>query len=237
MRQTTEDIRSVGEEYQDIVTHLEIEPANTEELKACTEYMHRCQDLVGPLQVRFDRITDAIKMLSKFGAMPEEADFQLYWSTYSWPKRIQEVRPPPSPAGAFAFVLRPLPFDATRFLTPPPQTPKPPHGLGVCVWMHLVNGTGNGPSPGRPTPGVVKQDKSSRGSVATTTARLGPQRVRMSGGERPIGAAKGKQSATEALCQPPAPPVSIECLVQRTLPFGPFFFGTQINWVPGLGTE
>ena len=47
------------------------------------------------------------------------------------------------------------------------------------------------PSPGRPTPGVVKQDKSSGGSVDTTKTRSGPQRVRMSSGERPIGAAKG----------------------------------------------
>ena len=69
----------------------------------------------------------------------------------------------------------------------------------------MVNGTGNSPSPGQPTPGVVKQDKSSRGSVDTTKTRSGPQRVRMSGGERPIGAAKGKQSDTEALCQPPPP--------------------------------
>ena len=59
------------------------------------------------------------------------------------------------------------------------------------------------PSLGRPTPGVVKQDKSSGGSVDTTKTRSGPRRVRMSGGERPIGAAKGKQSDTEALCQPP----------------------------------
>ena len=72
--------------------------------------------------------------------------------------------------------------------------------------MHLVNGMGNSPSPGQPTPGVVKQDKSSRGSVDTTKTRSGPQRVRMSSGERPIGAAKGKQSDTEALCQPPPPP-------------------------------
>ena len=72
--------------------------------------------------------------------------------------------------------------------------------------MHPVNGTGNSPSPGRPTPGVVKQDKSSGGSVDTTKTRLGPQRVRMSSGERPIGAAKGKQIDTEALCQPPPPP-------------------------------
>ena len=25
------------------------------------------------------------------------------------------------------------------------------HGLGVCIWMHLVNGTGNSLSPGPPT--------------------------------------------------------------------------------------
>ena len=68
--------------------------------------------------------------------------------------------------------------------------------------MHRVNGTGNSPSPGRPTPGVVKQDKSSGGSVDTTKT----QRVRMSGGERPIGAAKGKQPNPEALCQPLRPP-------------------------------
>ena len=94
--------------------------------------------------------------------------------------------------------------------TPPPQVSvgvgKPPHGLGVCIWMPLVNGTGNSPSPGRPTPGVVKQDKSSGASVNTTKTRSGPQRVRMSSGERPIAAANGKQSDSEALCQPPPPP-------------------------------
>ena len=56
---------------------------------------------------------------------------------------------------------------------------------------------------GRPPP--PPQDKSSRGSVDTTKTRSGPQRVRTSSGERPIGAAKGKQSDTEALCQPPHP--------------------------------
>ena len=61
------------------------------------------------------------------------------------------------------------------------------------------------PSPvsGTADPGVVKQDKSSGGSVDTTKTRSGPQRVRMSSGERPIGAAKGKQSDAEALCQTP----------------------------------
>ena len=52
--------------------------------------------------------------------------------------------------------------------------------------MHLVNGTGNSPSPGQLTPGVVKQDKSSRGSVDTTKPRLDPQRDGMYDGERPM---------------------------------------------------
>ena len=43
----------------------------------------------------------------------------------------------------------------------------------------------------------VKQDKSSGGSIDITKTRSGPQRVRMSSGER------GKQSNTEALCQSP----------------------------------
>ena len=77
------------------------------------------------------------------------------------------------------------------------QIPPPPPRHG------LVNGTGNSPSPGRPTPGVVQQDKSSGGSVDTTKTRSGLQRVRMSSGERPMGAAKGKQSDTEALCKNP----------------------------------
>ena len=65
------------------------------------------------------------------------------------------------------------------------------------------------PAPGRPlgqpTPGVVKQGKSSGGSVDTTKTRSGPQRVRMSIGKRPIGAAKGKQLDTEALSHPSPP--------------------------------
>ena len=70
-----------------------------------------------------------------------------------------------------------------------------------CIWsMH-----GQQPVSGTADPGVVKQDKSSRGSVDATKTRSAPQRVRMSSGDRPIGAAKGKQSDTEALCQPPPP--------------------------------
>ena len=54
---------------------------------------------------------------------------------------------------------------------------------------------------------VVGSSKSSGGSVDTTKTRSGPQRVRVSSGARPIGAAKGKQPNTKALCQPPPPPV------------------------------
>ena len=44
-----------------------------------------------------------------------------------------------------------------------------------------------------------------RGLVDTTKTRSGPRRVRMRSGERPMGAAKGRQSDTKALCQPPPP--------------------------------
>ena len=73
-------------------------------------------------------------------------------------------------------------------------------GVGeVLEWLYTVGGGGLPSTP-------LKQDKSFRGSVDTTKTRSGPQRVRMGSGERPIGAAKGKQSDTEALCQPPPPP-------------------------------
>ena len=52
-----------------------------------------------------------------------------------------------------------------------------------CPWS---TARATAPSPGRPTPGVVKQDKSFRGSVDTTKTRSGPQRVGRYDGERPI---------------------------------------------------
>ena len=67
--------------------------------------------------------------------------------------------------------------------------------------------TFGGPLP--PPPPRSAQDKSSRGSVDTTKTRSDPQRVRMCSGERPIGAAKGKQPDTEALCQPPTPSATL----------------------------
>ena len=42
----------------------------------------------------------------------------------------------------------------------------------------------------------------------------------MSSGERPIGAAKGKQSDTEALCQPPPPPELAQQAAQLSHFFG-----------------
>ena len=31
------------------------------------------------------------------------------------------------------------------------RTQQTQHELGVCIWMHLFNGTGNSPSPRQPT--------------------------------------------------------------------------------------
>ena len=44
----------------------------------------------------------------------------------------------------------------------------------------------------------------------------------MSSGERPIGAAKGKRSDIEALCQPPPPP---DGLKQHRFSWGPLELG------------
>ena len=79
------------------------------------------------------------------------------------------------------------------------------------------------PRPWTADPGVVKQDKSSRGSVDTTKTRSDPQtpqRVRMSSGQRPIGAAKGKQSDTEALCGTPPTPPPLGHRLTSLCPFG-----------------
>ena len=76
---------------------------------------------------------------------------------------------------------------------------------------------------GKADPGVVKQNKSSRGSVDMTKRCSDPQWVGMCKGERPIGAAKGKPTKTMASCQPP-PPLSGEAtLVSRgkTVPLSP----------------
>ena len=46
---------------------------------------------------------------------------------------------------------------------------------------------------------VVKQDESSRGSLGTTRQRSDPPGVGMFSCERPVGAAKGKQTTTRAI--------------------------------------
>ena len=83
---------------------------------------------------------------------------------------------------------------------PPPSAPGQRHG------QQPVSGTAD--------PGVVKQDKSSGGSVDTTKTRSGPQRVRMSSGEGSIGAAKGKH---RGLVRTP-PPSPLRLLVPLRIP-------------------
>ena len=70
---------------------------------------------------------------------------------------------------------------------------------------------GQQPVSGTASPGVVKQDKSFRGSVDTTKTRSDPQRVGMCSGERPTVAAKGKQTQTMASCQAPPPQPTTQC--------------------------
>ena len=78
--------------------------------------------------------------------------------------------------------------------------------------MHLgARGQWHGQQPvsGTADPGVVKQDKSPRGSVDTTNTRAGPQRVRLSSGERPIGAATRQTIRYRGLVPPPPPPTTL----------------------------
>ena len=103
-----------------------------------------------------------------------------------------------------------------------PSAHKPVLELANPAWTRSVHldapGQWHGQQPVSRTanPGVVKQDKSSRGSVDTTKTCSDPQGVRMSCSERPICAAKGKQPNTEALCQPPPSGTSNAC-VEATL--------------------
>ena len=43
---------------------------------------------VADLKIQFDNISDAVSLLSKFGFMPKEEDFNKYWMTYSWPQKV-----------------------------------------------------------------------------------------------------------------------------------------------------
>ena len=53
----------------------------------------------------------------------------------------------------------------------------------------------------------------------------------MSSGERPIGAAKGKQSDTEALCQPPSPRCT--CWLQHVSSSPQGAGATRVQFLPG----
>ena len=111
--------------------------------------------------------------------------------------------------------LDPRHFFDVGFREPPPPPPRlsklraasragepsvMPQSHACCTWHSLSS----------KVPSIdVQQDKSSGGSIDTTKTRSDSQRVRMCRGERPIGAAKGKQSNTMASCQPPPPPPQV----------------------------
>ena len=82
--------------------------------------------------------------------------------------------------------------------------PGPPFPwLARPLMTRCRKGAGNRVAETRPPPPPHRNTTTgaSGGSVDTTKTRSDPQRVRMSSGERPIGAAEGKQPNTEALCQ------------------------------------
>ena len=72
---------------------------------------------------------------------------------------------------------------------------------------------GQQPVSGTADPRVVKQGKSSGGSVDTTRHSSDPQRVGLFSGERPVGAAKGKQFSTKASSQPLPPQDGHPCRI------------------------
>ena len=72
----------------------QVEPQNAEELQQLKQYIDRCAGLINELKARFDHITDSVALLSKFGFMPDQTDFESYWATYSWPQRVYQERPP-----------------------------------------------------------------------------------------------------------------------------------------------
>ena len=76
------------------------------------------------------------------------------------------------------------------------RRPTPPRPLRILFCRALARGP-------RRALGFPKA-ASSRGSVDTTRTPSNPQRVGLCTGDRPIGAAKGKQ--TMASCTPPPPP-------------------------------
>eukprot|EP00906_Rhabdomonas_costata_P002297 RCo003671 len=91
MASTKAGIAAVNEGFQQIFEQVQVEPQNAEELQQLKQYIDRCAGLINELKARFDHITDSVALLSKFGFMPDQADFESYWSTYSWPQRVYQV--------------------------------------------------------------------------------------------------------------------------------------------------
>ena len=176
---------------------------------------------------------------------------RLVPSLMSWADRIPKGSPvdeppdePPDPGrrGGSQPTPLPPPSSAQKSVLDPENPRMDSEGASGCPWS---TARATAPSPGRPTPGVVKQDKSSGGSVDTTKTRSGPRRVRMSSGERPIGAAKGKQSETKALCRPPPSTPSHTCRADVVRPWhlaeplGPATLPGGVAWgmLPARQTE
>ena len=100
--------------------------------------------------------------------------------------RLVDAAKPPPGLGRAKHWFQPR-VEWVEYPTPPPPPPGgaggAQRGLGGGIGMPWSMTWATAPSPGRPTPGVVKQDKSCGGSVDTTKTRSDPQRVGMCKGQ------------------------------------------------------
>ena len=79
-----------------------------------------------------------------------QMSFGHFWYIHFW-----VPTPPPPPPLAHWLLEAPVRKMILQMHTPARtsqcRSRQTRHGLGVCIWMHLVNGTGNSLSPGQPT--------------------------------------------------------------------------------------
>eukprot|EP01012_Entosiphon_sulcatum_P008694 TRINITY_DN14772_c0_g1_i1.p1 TRINITY_DN14772_c0_g1~~TRINITY_DN14772_c0_g1_i1.p1 ORF type:complete len:4302 (+),score=681.03 TRINITY_DN14772_c0_g1_i1:35-12907(+) len=88
---TKDEMNEVGTSYEEIYEQIQTEPNTPEELRDLKTYITNCGTEIKKLQRRFDGISRAVEVLGKFGFMFDEADFQTYWETYSWPKKVFQM--------------------------------------------------------------------------------------------------------------------------------------------------
>ncbi|KAJ9444246.1 Dynein-1-beta heavy chain [Diplonema papillatum] len=86
----TGEILSVDRRYNDIMKRIQIHPLRPEDLHELKEYTDSVPGILEALAADFDEVTETVQLLSFFGYIPEKKSFEVYWSTYSRPRKIME---------------------------------------------------------------------------------------------------------------------------------------------------